>query len=159
RPAPDVRSERLPSSPRPLSARGERVDRAARRVRAAAPANLARCRAPWSPLQRRRGGSFNPPLIAQASQLWIPGTVSAGPPPPPQPPAQRTQPVPLVPYAGVPPPAARRFRPEAYSADDGGRSARRRCSHGGVRVARSAGSALVRLRESLLPERYGRALS
>jgi hypothetical protein len=59
------------------------------------------------------------------------------------------------------PPAARRFRPEAYSADDGGRAARRRCSHGGVRVARSAGSALVRLRESLLPlaERYGRALS
>src|SRR5262249_21484027 len=37
----------------------------------------------------------------------------------------------------------------------------RRCSHGGVRVARSAGSALVRLRESLLPlaEGYGRALS
>src|SRR6516165_920348 len=59
------------------------------------------------------------------------------------------------------PPAARRFRPEAYSADDSGRVARRRCSHGGVRVARSAGSALVRLRESLLPlaERYGRALS
>jgi hypothetical protein len=49
------------------------------------------------------------------------------------------------------PPAVRRFRPEAYSADDGGRAARRRCSHGGVRVARSAGSALVRLRESLLP--------
>src|SRR5262249_14291168 len=58
-------------------------------------------------------------------------------------------------------PAGRRFRPEAYSADDGGRAARRRCSHGGVRVARSAGSALVRLRESLVPlaERYGRALS
>ena len=57
------------------------------------------------------------------------------------------------------PPAARRFRPEAYSADDGGRAARHRCSHGGVRVARSAGSAIVRLRESLLPlaERFGRA--
>src|SRR5215469_5975018 len=92
-------------SPRPLSARGERVDRAARRVRASAPANLARCRAPWSPSQRRRGGSFNRPIIAQASQLRMLGTVAAGnagrQPLPPHPPAQRTQPVPLVPHAGV----------------------------------------------------------
>ena len=59
------------------------------------------------------------------------------------------------------PPAARRFRPDAYSADDSGRAARRRCLRGGERVARSAGSALVRLRENLLPlaERYGRAPS
>ena len=57
------------------------------------------------------------------------------------------------------PPAARRFRPEAYSADDVSLGVDART--GGVRVARSAGSALVRLRESLLPlaERYGRALS
>src|SRR5262249_32738537 len=130
--------------------RGERVDRAARRVKAAASANLARCRAPWSPSQRRRGGSFNRPIIAQASQLGMLGTVAAGeggrqppPPPPPPPPSQRQ--CRLLAYA----PAGRRFRPEAYSADNGGRAARCRCSHGGVRVARSAGSAPVRLRESL----------
>jgi hypothetical protein len=55
--------------------------------------------------------------------------------------------------------AARRFRPEAYSADDSGRAARRRCPHGGVRDDPRA-QLSSDLRESLLPlaERYGGAL-